>query len=190
MSIFSSRGLAAATLASAALLPQHASALDFQMDSAGTASIVEVLNPVGPVLRFQTTSTGAGSFGLTGYTSTDTIDMATGQGSGSNRFIAGNGDILFGSFTVQVTPTETPGSLRVDGLTTFNGGTGAFAGATGAASFSGFGNFISETQAVVSFEHRGSISLVPEPGSAMLLTAGLAMAAAVLRRRRGAQPDR
>jgi hypothetical protein len=71
----------------------------------------------GPVLRFATQTEGSGSLGLTGYLSTDVINMATGQGSGSNRFVAPNGDELRGSFTVQVVPTGAPGAVRVEGLT-------------------------------------------------------------------------
>ena len=80
------RTAAALALSGAALGPQAASANDFLVQVQGTAQVIEVINPVGPVLRFQTQTTGSGSFGpsgttITGYTSTDIVDMANGQGS-------------------------------------------------------------------------------------------------------------
>ena len=176
--------LAAATLAASALATSDAQALSFQMQVSGTSQVVEVINPQGPVLRFATQTEGSGSLGLTGYLSTDIVDMATGQGSGSNRFVAPNGDELRGSFTVQVVPTGAPGALRVEGLTLFDGGTGIFDGATGSARFVGTGQFISDTQALVSFEHTGQLSMVPEPATGALLLGGLAAVAAGARRQR------
>ena len=171
--------LAAATLAASALaahtvqaqtLAQH-----FHAQVSGTAQVIEVIDPQGAVLRFATQTEGAGSFGLTGYLSTDVVNLATGQGSGSNRFVAGNGDELLGTFTVQVFPTGAPGALRVEGQTVFQGGTGIFDGATGSASFVGTGQFVSQTQALVSFVHEGQLSMVPEPATAALLLGGRAL---------------
>ena len=84
---------------------------------------------------------------------------------------------------MQATPTATPGALTLQGLTTFTGGTGLFAGASGSASFNGSGNFVSQTQASVKFSHIGNVSVVPEPSSGALLAGGLAALAAATRRR-------
>jgi hypothetical protein len=104
--------------------------------------------------------------------------MATGQGSGTNRFVAANGDELLGSFTLQVMPGDTPGALTVQGQSTFTGGTGVFSGATGSATLLGSGQFISDTQALVNFRHEGQLSMVPEPASAALLLSGIAVVGA------------
>ena len=184
--------IAAAAIAASALATPAAQAgqtPNFHFESSGTSQVIEVINPQGPVLRFATQTEGSGGFNLTGYLSTDVVDMSTGQGSGSNRFVTVNGDELLGSFTVQVVPTATAGTLRLEGLTQFSGGTGAFAGASGSASFIGSGTFISETRALVSFVHDGQMSMVPEPGSAALLLGGLA-AIGVRASRRSAKGNR
>ncbi len=179
-----SHTLAATTLAATLSATAPAHALDFLMQVSGTAQVVEVIDPAVPLLRFATQAEGSGSFGLSGYLSTDVVNMATGQGSGTNRFVAANGDELLGSFTLQVTPGVTPGALTVQGLTTFTGGTGVFSGATGSATLLGSGQFISDTQALVSFRHEGQLSMVPEPASAALLLAGIAVVGAQTVRRR------
>ena len=148
----------------------------------GVSNIVEIIDPGPPIVRFETVSTGAGSFNLNNYASTDIINMATGVGSGSSIFTAGNGDQLFGNFNVQVTPTGNPGQVALSGLLLFAGGTGQFAGASGEATLTGLGQFTSQTSANSHIEYDGRITLVPEPTT--LAIALPALAVLVRRRRR------
>ena len=164
------------------------SAQPFSGQWQGSSQIVEVLDPGPPIVRFVTAATGAGSFDLVGYSSTDIINMATGVGSGSNVFTAGNGDQLFGSFTVQVVPTAVPGTVDLLGAATFTGGTGLFAGASGQAGFTGTALFTSPSTALASFSYDGTISMVPEPGNWARFAMGLAALATRWRRLRTAEP--
>ncbi len=159
----------------------------FQASYDGTAKIVAVIDSNGPVVRFETTSSGTGSFDLASYFSTDIVNLGTGAGDGTNRFVAVDGDELFGVFTVQIVPTDTPGVLGLTGTTLFTGGTGRFNGASGSASFSGSGQFISETTALTSLRFAGELSLVPEPASVGLALTGLWLGMRWTRRR-PAQP--
>ncbi|MBC7938545.1 MAG: PEP-CTERM sorting domain-containing protein [Chitinophagaceae bacterium] len=178
------RPLAALTLAAAACAPVSAVTLPFNASYSGVANVVEVIDETVPVLRFRTFASGSGSFDLGSYFSTDVIDMSTGAGAGFNIFTAGNGDELHGSFAVQVVPTAVANIVELIGQATFIGGTGRFSGASGSALFSGTGVFTSATSAVASLTYDGQIALVPEPGTWLLLSAG--MAAFVLRRARRA----
>jgi len=147
----------------------------------GRSDVIELVNQAGPVLRFATVASGSGSFDLLSYSSTDVIDMSTGVGSGNNRFVAANGDELYGTFSVQVIPTAEAHIVGLSGLATFSGGTGIFSGASGSATLIGTGVFSSDTHAEASLQYSGSIALVPEPGSAALLLAGLAAGLPMLR---------
>lgn len=166
-----------------AAAPCHAAPQAFSAAWQGTSQIVEVIDPAAPVVRFQTTALGSGSFDLVAYASEDIVNMATGAGTGSNVFTAGNGDLLFGSFSVQIVPTAVPGTVDLLGLTTFTGGTGLFAGATGSADFSGTAVFTSPTTALASLNFDGSVAVVPEPGSLALMALGLSVLPPLLRRR-------
>ncbi len=172
----------ACTLAAVACNP--ALAETFRVDTSGQSQVIEIIEPTVPVLRFQTQTSGTGSFGLIGYASTDVVNLATGLGHGTNRFFAANGDELLGSFTVQLSPGPTPGTLILNGLTQFTGGTVVFAGATGSATLEAFGQFISDSEALVSFTHLGEITVVPEPATTALLLAGLAAVGGLIRRRK------
>ena len=176
--------LAAFSLAATA----QAASLPFNASYSGSSEVIEVVNAVGPVLRFETVAVGSGSFDLLNYFSTDVIDMSTGVGTGSNRFVAGNGDELHGSFSIQVIPSAQANIVGLSGLATFTGGTGMFSHASGSAVLSGSGVFTSATRAIATLEYSGSVAVVPEPSSAWLLLSGMAALMLPLRRRLCIQP--
>lgn len=178
--------LAAVALAAAIGVPASAATLAFSANYNGIANVVEIIDNSIPVLRFETFASGTGSFDLRSYYSTDVVDMSTGAGSGSNIFTAGNGDKLHSTFSVQVMPTAMANVVDLTGQATFAGGTGSFRGASGSATFSGKGVFISAASAVADLTYSGEIALVSEPGSWLLLSAGMA---ALLYRRAGRTPS-
>ena len=155
----------------------NAATVAFQAVVDGSSQIVAVVNPIGPVVRVQTLAFGAGAFGPLVYHSGDVLDLATGQGSGNNRFVADDGDELLGSFTVQMVPGLDPSLFDLLGTVTFTGGTGDFLGATGTASFLGRGQFVSPSEARTHFEFTGRLNTVPEPASLALVAFGLAWCA-------------
>ena len=153
----------------------NAAAVAFNAVVDGSSQIIAVVDPTGPVVRVQTLAFGSGSFGPLVYHSGDVLDLATGQGSGSNRFVADDGDELLGSFTVQMLPGLDPSLFDLLGSVTFTGGTGDFQGASGSASFLGRGQFVSASEAVTHFEFNGRLITVPEPASWALAALGLAL---------------
>jgi hypothetical protein len=140
----------------------------------GQSQIVSVEDPSGPVVRVQSTASGAGVLGLDQYFSEDVINLGTGAGAGVSRFLDAAGNELFGAFLVQLVPTGEPGVLDILGLVTFQGGTGRFRHATGWADLVGRGAFIDADTANSRFEFVGELRGVPEPGGLLLLIAGLA----------------
>lgn len=151
-----------------------AQAASFSASVQGSSEIIGVVNPTGPVVQVQTLASGSGTWGALTYHSGDVIDLSTGQGTGTNRFVTANGDELHGSFSVQMLPGADASLFDLIGQVTFTGGTGAFLGATGNASFLGSGQFISASVALTSFDFSGNVAAVPEPGSVVLMLAGLA----------------
>lgn len=170
-----SAGLAVAL--GAAPTPSSAATVAFDAVVDGRSQIIAVINPTGPVVQVQTLAFGAGSLGPLVYHSGDVLDLATGQGSGNNRFVADDGDELLGSFTVQMVPGLDPSLFDLLGNVTFTGGTGDFLGATGSASFRGRGQFVSASEALTHFEFNGRLTTVPEPASWALVAVGLAWCA-------------
>lgn len=166
--------------------PARADWVSFEAAMTGTSDIVEVIDPNVPIVRVQTETSGLGSLGLTGYRSGDVVNLATGVGSGSNTFFDPDGNELFGIFTVQLVPTQEPGLLLLFGEMSFIGGTGHFAGASGSASFTGQGQFVSETHALSSFNFTGRLQTVDAPASSLLLATGIGMFLVQKRRRRAA----
>lgn len=164
--------------------PARADWISFEAAMTGTSDIVEVIDPNVPIVRVQTETSGLASLGLTGYRSGDVVNLATGVGSGSNTFFDPDGNELFGIFTVQLVPGEGPGLLLLFGEMSFIGGTGPFSGASGSASFTGRGQFVSETHALSSFNFSGRLQTVDAPASALLLATGMGMFLVHKRRRR------
>jgi hypothetical protein len=168
-------GAAPAALADIASLP-------FSAVVDGQSRIVEVINPSGPVVRVSTEATGTASGAPLGYFSGDVLDLGTGQGTGTNRFVTADGE-LFGSFTVQFIPGADASLFSLIGQMVFTGGTGAFLGASGSGSFEGNGQFVSASLANTHFSFVGDVSAVPEPGTALLGALGLGLASGWARHR-------
>ena len=86
-----------------------------------------------PHLLVNGTATGTGThFGRFTAVFTATVTLDTGSSTGSISFQAANGDRLDGAFAGQGTPTTEPNIHSIVEVVTISGGTGRFAGATGA----------------------------------------------------------
>ena len=168
---FSRTAVASLLLAAAGLV--QAGFVPFTATVAGVSQILDVIDPNGPVVRVETLAFGSGSPGSLTYRSGDTLNLGNGQGSGTNRFTTADGDELFGSFTVQLVPGADPSLFDLIGQVLFIGGTGDFLGASGFASFTAQGQFVSAFEAMTRFEFEGRVATVPEPGTVALGLTGL-----------------
>ena len=99
----------------------------------GTANATETGTVVFPI-RSITREGGGTATQLGKYTShlTGQINLLTSHLTGAATFTAANGDTLTTTVSGQGTPTTTPGVLSIVEVYTITGGTGRFAGATGA----------------------------------------------------------
>jgi hypothetical protein len=175
--------LGATALAAGA--PAAQASVPFSAVVDGQSSIVEVINPSGPVVRVATEAAGTASGAVLNYFSGDVLDLGNGQGSGTNRFVTADGE-LFGSFNVQFIPGADASLFSLVGQMVFTGGTGVFLGASGSGSFEGSGQFVSASLANTHFSFLGNVSAVPEPRTGLLLARGLASAGVRHRVRRTA----
>ena len=139
----------------------------------GVSQILEVIDPNGPLVRVQTLAFVSGSPGSLTYRSGDIINLGNGQGSGTNRFTTADGDELFGSFTVQLVPGADASLFDLIGHMLFTGGTRDFLRASGSATFTAHGQFVSAFEATTQFEFEGLVATVPAPGTAALGLMGL-----------------
>jgi len=116
-----------------------------------------------------------------------TVNFLTGVNSGVATFTATDGS--GNSILADILGTGIPINLfqlELNGLFTFTGGTGLFAGATGQAPYAGTVTFTGPSSAISAVSFAGTVSQVPEePTSIVLLISGLVVTAARRRIRRG-----
>jgi len=103
--------------------------LPFKGKLEGTVTVTPLEPPLASVVIDATgTATRLGRFSLS---VPHLVNQANRTGSGTYEFTAANGDTLTASFTGQATPVA-PGVISTTETATITGGTGRFAGATGA----------------------------------------------------------
>jgi hypothetical protein len=79
-----------------------------------------------------TSGTGIGThLGEFSFTQINTVNHASGTGTGSAHWVAANGDSIDTTSTGSGEPTDTPGVIRITEIHTITGGTGRFAGVQG-----------------------------------------------------------
>jgi hypothetical protein len=105
-----------------------------QLPFHGSLEAVETDVVAPPSLLVDGTGTGTAThLGRFTATFTTTVNLSTGSATGGIfRFVAANGDHLDATFTGQGTPTAQPNVASIVETATISGGTGRFAGATGA----------------------------------------------------------
>ena len=90
-----------------------------------------------PVMFVHGTATGyATQIGRYTATYEEQVDLLTGSSVGAITVVAANGDVIFASQTGQGDPTPDPDIFSIVEVSSITGGTGRFAGATGAFTIS------------------------------------------------------
>ncbi|HVQ40665.1 MAG TPA: hypothetical protein VMS54_00590, partial [Vicinamibacterales bacterium] len=105
-----------------------------QLPFQGSLQAVETDVVTPPTLLVNGKGTGTAThLGRFTATFTTTVNLLTGSATGGiYAFVAANGDHLDATFTGQGTPTSEPNIASIEETATITGGTGRFAGATGA----------------------------------------------------------
>ena len=105
-----------------------------QLPLKGTLAGVEV-DQFAPPNTIVVNGTGSGNATHLGLFTVEyevSVDLATGAGPAAAHFVSANGDSLFCEGNGQATDTAIPGVVMITESYTITGGTGRFAGVTGA----------------------------------------------------------
>lgn len=152
--------LALITLAIAPVAAQAGRQVPFRL--AWTADIA--ISPLTPPW-VEVTGLGAGQAthlgAVTAQSISETVNLETGDGIATYRFVAANRDEVHVDFAFTAIPTS-PGVYTIQGAWQVVGGTGRFAGASGDGTYTGQVEFAGPLTAVGQFEAEGTIS---SPGS-------------------------
>lgn len=116
-----------------------------------------------PLVAVSGLGTGHGTHlgAMTAHSIAEVVNLATGEGAASYRFMAANGDEVFVNFIFWAIPTS-PTAFSIHGVWEVTDGTGRFDGATGAGTYAGQVEFTGPASAAGHFNLKGSIS---SPGS-------------------------
>lgn len=141
--MFKTKALPLLILLPALALSTQASAADQPPLKGSEAGTFQMLGPceAGGVIIDVTGSGHAAQLGDYGSHYHECLDPATGAVTGGTfTLTAANGDEVFGTFSGQAVPTDTPNVIKFDDPGVITGGTGRFEGAGGSFAGSGLAN--------------------------------------------------